>query len=426
MEVIGEAIAAYFGLILILWWFGATRMAEFFLKGPFKIISAFTKSLFGKDSFKDNYQDAPIVMPSSFKIRVKHEKTDKDDGLIVWKAEATGPFPIPCTGNYASCVSIIDVTDKKNPSPVLYLLERDTEQGSTVFQQYLELGSLKVNYGWTKWIQIGHIIPSMLIPPKSGKRKLTCIVRFLNADVTPRIEYGFCDERNQPVLWRGEITKTFFFEEKGYEEKNESRNKVRETTLKLAVCVASVDGAITTEEGMMIKKWATNVISILGEDKQKELKEKYNSILKNAFQSTEKNELILSDLTTEMNDGASTQDKYEAIELCFDVMAADGVVDAKELAIIKSVAEQLELDYEEVERIRDLKLVGLEVDSGAECNLEDMLGIDPDWPKSKICDYLLEEFRKWNSRVANLPDGQERDSAQRRLDLIADARKKYC
>jgi hypothetical protein len=55
-----------------------------------------------------------------------------------------------------------------------------------------------------------------------------------------------------------------------------------------------------------------------------------------------------------------------------------------------------------------------------------MLGIDPDWPKSKICDYLLEEFRKWNSRVANLPDGQERDSAQRRLDLIADARKKYC
>ena len=414
----------WFVTILILWFLGLGDAAEYFLKLPFKFISAFGKSLFGKGSFKDNYQDAPVIMPSSFKIRVTHEKTNKNDGLIVWKVEATGPFPIPGNGNYASCVSIIDVTDKKDPSPVLSLLERDAELGSTVFQQYLELGSLKVNYGWTKWVQIGHIIPSMLIPPKSGKRKLACIIRLLPDGIRNHIKYGFCDD--QFVVWREQITKTFFFKEKGYEEKNESRNKVRETTLKLAVCVASVDGAIQDEEGMIIKKWATNVISILGENKQKELKERYNSILKNAFQSAGMNELILSDLIIEMNNGATTQDKYEAIELCFDVMAADGVADAKELAIIKSLAEQLELDYEEVKGIRDRKLVGLELDSGSECNLEDMLGIDPDWPKSKICDYLLEEFRKWNSRVTNLPDGQERDSAQRRLDLIADARKKYC
>ena len=266
----------------------------------------------------------------------------------------------------------------------------------------------------------------MLLPPRGGKRKLACIIRFLNADHPPHIKYGFCDDENQTILWRDEILKTFFFVEKGYEEKNESRDVARETTLKLAVCVASVDGTITDEEGMMIKKWATNVISIYDENKQKDLKETYNGILQIAFQSAEKNELILSDLTTEMNDIASTQDKYEAIELCCDIMAADGVADDKEMAIIKSVAEQLELDYEEVERIRDIKLVGLEVNSGTECNLEDLLGIDPNWPKSKICDYLLEEFRKWNSRVTNLPDGQERDSAQRRLDLIADARKKYC
>ena len=58
-------------------------------------------------------------------------------------------------------------------------------------------------------------------------------------------------------------------------------------------------------------------------------------------------------------------------------------------------------------------------------DVESLLGIDPTWGNKKILAHLGKEFTKWNGRMNSLPEGEERDNAQKMLDRIAETRKKY-
>ena len=80
---------------------------------------------------------------------------------------------------------------------------------------------------------------------------------------------------------------------------------------------------------------------------------------------------------------------------------------------------------DEIEKMRDQKIVGLETNIGSQASIEDMLGIEADWDAGKIKKHLLSEFQKWNNRLNALSEGDERDNAQQMLDLIAEARKKH-
>ena len=57
--------------------------------------------------------------------------------------------------------------------------------------------------------------------------------------------------------------------------------------------------------------------------------------------------------------------------------------------------------------------------------IEKYLKIDTDQPKEEIRKQLNKEFSKWNSRLNSLSEGSERDNAQRIINLISEARKKY-
>ena len=147
--------------------------------------------------------------------------------------------------------------------------------------------------------------------------------------------------------------------------------------------------------------------------------------MKVAHAAAKDGDLSLSELTAELNEIADMSSKYETMELCFDVMAADGIADAEELKIIRKVADALELDFDEIEKMRDHKLVGLETNLGEQANIEDILGIEADWSEAQIKKHLLTEFTKWNNRLNALSEGDERNNAQQMLDLVAEARKKY-
>ena len=122
---------------------------------------------------------------------------------------------------------------------------------------------------------------------------------------------------------------------------------------------------------------------------------------------------------------ASAAQKYEALDLCLDVMAADGVADENELQTIKNISESLGLDFEEIQKMKDQRLIKLSTDVESQSSVESMLGIDPEWSNDKIQRHLRSEFTKWNGRINTLSEGEERDNAQRMLNLIAEARKKY-
>jgi len=54
-----------------------------------------------------------------------------------------------------------------------------------------------------------------------------------------------------------------------------------------------------------------------------------------------------------------------------------------------------------------------------------ILGIESGWDEKRIKHHLLQEFLKWNNRLYTLPEGTERENAQRMIDLIAEARITY-
>ena len=189
--------------------------------------------------------------------------------------------------------------------------------------------------------------------------------------------------------------------------------------------VAMADGTLDDSEGNTLKQWVIKEIEHHGKEKQKVLKKLYNDAMREAYIEAREGELTLSDLTYRLNEIGDKTTKYEAIELCMEVMAADGVADASELNIIKKIAQSLGLDMDEVEKLRDQKIIGLNADVTDHASIEEILDIDPNLSIDQIKKRLRTEFQKWNNRLNTLPEGEERQNAQLMLDRIADARKKY-
>ena len=146
--------------------------------------------------------------------------------------------------------------------------------------------------------------------------------------------------------------------------------------------------------------------------------------MKEAYSLAKSGNLILSEVCSELNEYADNTLKYEALELLHKVMAADEVVDPREMKIIHNVAEALGIDSNELEKIRDKQIVKLQTKADDDV-LESLLDLDPSKATTVICEKLKNEFIKWNSRLNSLPEGEEKDNAQQMLDLIGKARKKY-
>ena len=106
-------------------------------------------------------------------------------------------------------------------------------------------------------------------------------------------------------------------------------------------------------------------------------------------------------------------------------MAADGEADKEELKQIEKISKLIGIDYNEISKMKDQRLIKLDPSTASAEGLEEKLGIDPSWNKAKIKKHIISLYGKWNGRLNSLPEGVERENAQKMLDLIAEARKKY-
>ncbi len=190
------------------------------------------------------------------------------------------------------------------------------------------------------------------------------------------------------------------------------------------MAVAMSDGSLDDAEGNKIKEWIKKNISFYGDQKKKELKDLYNNAMKEAYQLAKKDDLILSKLTKRLNEIGDKKSKYDTVELCYEVMGADGVADPEEIKTINNISKSLNLDANELEKMRDKQMMNISSDISVS-SLEETLGIDPTWSKEKIKTFLINEFQKWNGRINSVSDENERKNIQSRLDDIAKLRKKY-
>ena len=195
--------------------------------------------------------------------------------------------------------------------------------------------------------------------------------------------------------------------------------------LKIGVAVAMADGNLDDKEGDILKQWVLRAIEPFSAEKQQTLKSLYNEAMKDAYRDAQNENLSLSALTSRLNEIGEKSTKYDAIELCFDVMSADGVADKEEMRVIRKVSEALELNIDEIEKMRDQKIINLDTNVSTHASIEELLGIESSWSKEQTKKHLRGEFQKWNNRINTLDEGDERDNAQRMLVLIAEARKRY-
>ena len=394
------------------------------LRAIFRTTAAVGRTALGKGTLSEN-------MELSFKGMVPLEARLSDKRLTEGNADTLlkeiyvrGLFPVRRHNcRTAFVVSIFDKTDAET-LPVISILDSFQEPNNVVFQHTAELPPVSPNQGFVKWERVSGLIPDLLQPPYSGERTLLVVLRLIELDNPPVITHGYASD-DTGILWQSALTFTHIFKDKGYKEASENRDEAQALSVKVAVAVAMSDGSFDDREGEVIANWIRRAIEPFEGERRDTLRENYNNALREAYDEARNGDLLLSNLTTKLNEIGEVKVKYDAIELCFEVMAADGEADPKEMRTIRKIGEALELNLDELDAMRDQKIVGLDSHVSSDDNIEELLGIEADWDAAKVNSHLRSEFNKWNNRLNALPEGPERESAQSMLNLIAKARQRY-
>lgn len=389
-----------------------------------KTVGAAGKAVLGKGTFSDN-MDLAFKGMQGFQVQFKDTRLNDDgSGPLVKEIEGKGLFPLSRKTNVGFVISVFDATSEELV-PVLSVIDTFQEEDSIVYQHGTAIGEIEPNQGFVSWVRVGVVIPDILQPPYGGKRKLTVIARMVDLDNMPHIEHGYHSQDDAGIIWQKSLSFEWTFDEKGYLEAREHHDEAVGLSLKIGMAVAMADGSLDDEEGNVLKQWVVKSIEPFSDDRQEYLKELYNEAMKESYAEAKKGDLSLSVLTSRLNEIGDKSDKYETLELCFEVMAADGVAEDNELKVIKNVAQALGLDMDEVSKMRDQKILNLSTNVSGQASIEIILGIEPEWSSEQVMKHLRVEFQKWNNRLNTLEEGKERENAQLMLDRIAEARKKY-
>jgi uncharacterized tellurite resistance protein B-like protein len=397
--------------LFIFIFFGSSIVSALFQAG-----GAGVKTVFEGGSFADNYSN---------KLQFKVEKLPKDKDSTF---ESFGVFSKgnPNIALDRPAMMIFKLIDKETSMPILSTFERMSEADSRVFEHAVSIGNMQDKY-WPDWARVSALIPESLIGPHKGTRtiELSCFLWY--AHLKPKFERGFLAEG---ISFDGAIN-VFKHEFKlklnnaGYMEVDEERLRVQIASIKLAISIAMADGSLDQSEGREIKKWIKGIVDSTSESQKNEIKDALNIALEDAYKSIKNQPINIEQTCNDIKDIGSSADKFDLIELCLDVMAADGMADKEELKQIELISRLVGIDYDEISKMKDQRLIQLDPSSSSNAGLEEKLDINPKWTNEQINKHILAQYGKWNGRLNSLSEGIKRENAQKMLDLIAEARKKY-
>lgn len=412
---------AILGLVMI---FVIMMVFNFVLSAGTRTVKAAGRTVMGEGSFSENLDLAFKGLPP-LEARIKEDTLgDEHKSIIAKVIEIRGLFPLIRPRNVQLVVSLFDVTGDE-PQPVISFLEDFQEPQSIVYQSKTDLGQVRPNHGFVEWVRIGGAFPQMLQPPVGGRRRITVLIRMVDRDNPPPILNGYADGEHPGLIGTIQVPFQFDFEVKGYREAAAEREDAGEAALRLGVAVAMADGSLDDREGDVLREWVTRALAPLRGDQQQKLKTRLNAAMEDAYAQATEGELSISALTNRLSQLDDKAMKYEALDLCFDVMAADGQADPAEMRLIRNIASSLALDLDEIAAMRDQRILSLHAEPGGDVDVLELLGIDESWDDETTKAHLRSEFQKWNNRLNSLSAGPERENAQRMIDMIASLRRQY-
>ncbi|MDG1143671.1 MAG: tellurite resistance TerB family protein [Burkholderiales bacterium] len=364
--------------------------------------------------------------PSELQVKITDESALESGEKVAYKAiKMKGLVPTGLSGNQTMEVvcKLVDITGG-NKDYVLALHGGCQEDASAVYEERVPLGVVAPSTGWADWTQIGLIVTNLVYPPHKGLReiKVACFLGY-----TGKIEFNagsLLQSSKAHITGAVETSFTHYFSE-GYKDRKESAEKANSLVIRLAMNVAMADGSLADAEGKAIKAWIERAISPYSADETERLKKIYNESLKSSYKELFATGSNVDQVVRDFKKIADKKSKYDAMTLCYAVMSADGEADPAELKLLNNISHALDLNPEEINKIRDKELTNTLGVLNTDGSLDSILGISEDWSKEKVKSHLTSEFQKWNNRLMTLPEGQSRDNAQEMLDKISETRRKY-
>ena len=314
-------MGAFVGILVLLVFFGPTLL---------RVLSQLSRSSTGAGTY------APQSRIGRFEIRVHPDKLPGDRNLVVHGIEARGMFPAMFEVKASAITTVADVTDG-TARPVFCFVEQWQEPTTPCFMFKTQLGSLSPQMGLRDWARIGAVFTDALQPPRGGQRRLKATLHLVRTAQLP-VFVGGVPTGGQIPFWSESVEFVHEFTKPGYEEARERRLDAQELSIKLGVCVAMCDKDLADSEGQLLREWVSKVVTAQPKFKQEAIKKRFNDAMRGAFARMQSGELELTWLIHELNEIDDYASKYEAVELCYRVMAADGVAAADELRVIRHLS----------------------------------------------------------------------------------------
>ncbi|MHC4543362.1 MAG: tellurite resistance TerB family protein [Planctomycetota bacterium] len=346
--------------------------------------------------------------PRELNCRIQLTKQQEGEGVFdAFTVQIGGTIHAPEDMHHTTLqILITDVTDEVHDAkPIHSRLKQWQLQDSPTFCYNADLGRLPQQTTiLSDWTDVAQLHLDWLMFPHKGQRNLQYTTSILS-------------RRNGQEIASATCNFTYDNPEPGYTELQENVQRTKILAVSLAFAVSAADRKLYNCEVELIKNWArSNLDFSQASDKtRRELEKALNRTV--AFFSNG-NKLDVYKTCKEIVEIVPLAERYDILDLCLHVAQANGVASAEEMALLKNLADWLEVD---TNRFRDMVEKILPVGMHEASDQEVILGVSADMSKEKTRQQLNKEYNKWNSRVTN-PDPEIQHQADQMLKLIAEAR----
>ncbi len=368
------------------------------------------------------------LLPSSAKklLSLSLEKdAKKDEGFTIYNLNGVGVLPNPTAMDLSAALYLYD---SETNLPFLSNFSQTNESpDSRVFRRDVNFGYGAPGQYFPNPVPLSNIILEGIQHPHQGERNINVILYFFDKNYPVIFRDGAMVQGKENLIHYSDLKVSLSFDEPGYMDEIENADAAKPLMVEIAMQMAMSDGSLDKSEGDIIKKWIKNQIKSVSESKKDELKNRLNNSLESSYEKLSNGEDI-SNSIKKFNSLASKNLKYQLIEFCLDVLSADGVADEAELKNLENLTLEIDLNFDEVKRMKDKTLVKIQTkpsSGGQSASDESLIGMDIDLTKDEALQFIKKEYRKWNGRLNTLSPGNERDNAQRMLDALARLREKY-
>ena len=354
---------------------------------------------------------------SSLKVRLVREPFHKNGvSLSVLNVQTQGIIThiSPILPEFNLTMSDITHGTKGNGKPILTVIDQYQDIDSTKLKMSLRLEQVvQPGAGASDWLTLVGIPIEALVFPESGHRRIKATLS-VKDQVTGRVA------SSAETTWNYDV-------QDGYLDEQNKESEAHAASLQLAMCIAGEDGKFDDDEVEVIRAWGSKSMNALEPDDQFERNQLLNHALQKATDELRRGNAheLFEDAVGILNNIDIPRHKYDAYELCLNVLKADGEAHPSEMANLTKLARALHLDETKVRIMTDRHTANVKfTELGGDESDDDFLGITSDMSKEEIRKQLNKLFKKHSARIGH-DDSNVADQSRMWLEKIGQARVRH-